>query len=109
MESRLQHAYFGYLEYQVKCSMKKYNGEQYETFFGIFGTSITIEPHSYDPYTSSNNYMLKSNTDKMNKIFIEHLGDDSFVFLSKEEIKRKLDKLVKKGVNIFGDCVKVIM
>jgi hypothetical protein len=109
MESRLQHAYFGYLEYQVKCNLKNYNGEIYETFFNIFGTSITIEPHSYDSYRSSDNYILKSNTDNMNKIFIEHLGDDSFCYLSKNEIKRKLDKLVKNGVNIYGDCVKVIM
>jgi hypothetical protein len=105
MESRLQHAYFGYLEYQVKCSLKKYNGEMYETFFGIFGTSIVIEPINSD----CEYFNLISKTDNMNKIFIEHLGDDAFFYLSKTEIKSKLDKLVKKGVNIYGDCVKVIM
>lgn len=105
MESRLQHAYFGYLEYQVKCNLKNYNGEIYETFFNIFGSSIVIEPsNGYWDY-----FNLISKTDNMNKIFNEHLGDDAFFYISKGEVKRKLDKLVKNGVNIFGDCVKVIM
>ena len=105
MESRLQHAYFGYLEYQVKCNLKNYNGEIYETFFNIFGSSIVIEPTNSD----CEYFNLISKTDTMNKIFIEHLGDDAFFYISKGEVKRKLDKLVKKGVNIFGDCVKVII
>lgn len=105
MESRLQHAYFGYLEYQVKCSLKNYNGEIYETFFNIFGSSIVIEPTN----DSREYFNLISKTDNMNKIFNEHLGDDAFFCISKNEVKRKLDKLVKNGVNIFGDCVKVIM
>lgn len=105
MESRLQRTYFGYLEYQVKCKLKKYNGEIYETFFGIFGSSITIEPTNSD----CEYFNLISKTDDMNKIFIEHLGDDAFFCLSKGEVKHKLDKLVKNGVNIFSDCVKVIM
>lgn len=105
MESRLTHAYRGYLEYQVKCNLKQYNGEWYETYLNVFGVSITIEPTNNDFQC----FNLISNTDKMKKIFSEHLGDVSFYFLSRDEIKRMLDKLVANGVNEYGNCVKIIM